>query len=279
MSFPPSLSSRLSSSGSASMRKDYFDRASGAPGPIAIPAIPGNPLTLSPITPQGLGGSYSSGLPTLKRPRSERPDDLEFSESEDSRVVSSGVPAALQKQATDEGGQSEEKEEDKASTGRALKQSKRAAQNRAAQQAFRRRKEDRIKELEEKERQLTAYETRERELLHREETLFKREAAFRNIGGFNTPPLPQLDRYHSFPQTAESLRAPQSSHESRSTSESLSRTEDQHAITKLKNDLAVAQAEIASLSLRLATKDELCDGLRRSLGGWRLSHFCMTLML
>ncbi|KAL7007494.1 hypothetical protein EMMF5_002958 [Cystobasidiomycetes sp. EMM_F5] len=66
--------------------------------------------------------------------------------------------------------------EEKGGNGRYLKQTKRAAQNRTAQQAFRKRKEERTKELEDKEKLLTQYQEKEQELVRREQDLLEREA-------------------------------------------------------------------------------------------------------
>lgn len=67
---------------------------------------------------------------------------------------------------------------DNGASGRVLKNSKRAAQNRAAQQAFRKRKEERIRELEDKERQLQSLQGRADELRRREQELVEREQLF-----------------------------------------------------------------------------------------------------
>ncbi|KAK9900229.1 hypothetical protein P389DRAFT_177059 [Cystobasidium minutum MCA 4210] len=67
-------------------------------------------------------------------------------------------------------------EDEKGANGRTLKQTKRAAQNRAAQQAFRKRKEERIRELEEKEKVLNSLVARENEIMRRERMLNEREA-------------------------------------------------------------------------------------------------------
>jgi len=64
------------------------------------------------------------------------------------------------------------------SSGRALKNTKRAAQNRAAQQAFRKRKEERIKELEEKEKELQLLRSRSEDLRRKEQDLIEREQLF-----------------------------------------------------------------------------------------------------
>lgn len=64
---------------------------------------------------------------------------------------------------------------EKGGNGRYLKQSKRAAQNRAAQQAFRKRKEERVRELEDKEKLLDSYIERDLELARRERGLAERE--------------------------------------------------------------------------------------------------------
>lgn len=65
--------------------------------------------------------------------------------------------------------------DEKGANGRTLKQTKRAAQNRAAQQAFRKRKEERIRELEEKEKVLSSLVARENEIVRREKMLAERE--------------------------------------------------------------------------------------------------------
>lgn len=72
--------------------------------------------------------------------------------------------------------------DEKGANGRTLKQTKRAAQNRAAQQAFRKRKEERIRELEEKEKVLQSLVARENEIMRRERILAERERSLPYVG-------------------------------------------------------------------------------------------------
>lgn len=85
--------------------------------------------------------------------------------------------------------------DEKGANGRTLKQTKRAAQNRAAQQAFRKRKEERIRELEEKEKVLNSLVARENEIVRREKILAERERLASNSNSnnatFSSSGLPQ----------------------------------------------------------------------------------------
>lgn len=93
--------------------------------------------------------------------------------------------------------------EEKGGNGRGLKQTKRAAQNRAAQQAFRKRKDERAKELEDKEKLLAKYISREEELLRREKEVVDAErklginvndssASTSALGESNQEPQPEV---------------------------------------------------------------------------------------
>lgn len=116
---------------------------------------------LFPTAPQSSSGSKKRSFP----------DDLEPS------LAGSASGPARPSSGAEGSGERETSEgaEEKGGNGRYLKQTKRAAQNRAAQQAFRKRKEERVRELEDKEKLLEGYIDRELELVRRERDLRERE--------------------------------------------------------------------------------------------------------
>lgn len=158
--------------------------------------------------------------------------------------------------------------DEKGANGRTLKQTKRAAQNRAAQQAFRKRKEERIRELEEKERVLNALVARENEIVRREKLLAERERsshANQNNGLSTSPSLPQGPATSS---TSASASTSATNDWDRAFASAPVASPIQHIAERLEasnraND--ILRKELEHLKDQLEDKGALVDSLRRSL--------------
>lgn len=169
----------------------------------------------------------------------------------------------------------------KGANGRTLKQTKRAAQNRAAQQAFRKRKEERIKELEEKEKILNNLVARETELVKKERILAERENAFIRNSQHGNPAI-AAQGATSGPSSSQQAGGEASSSSSASMSTATTATNDwdrafasapvassiQHVAERLEASNRANEAlrsEIEQLKDRLMDKSNLIESLRRSL--------------
>lgn len=171
----------------------------------------------------------------------------------------------------------------KGANGRTLKQTKRAAQNRAAQQAFRKRKEERIKELEEKEKILNNLVARENELIKKERILAEKENAFmRNkqhgIATTATAPTPggpsgpssssQHSAGDASSATSASTAATATNDWDRAFASAPVASPIQHIAERLEASNRANEAlraEIEQLKDRLMDKSNLIESLRRSL--------------
>ena len=180
-------------------------------------------------------GSPSYDIPTSASAGSKRPY-IEEIDSRDKHEDGEGEEGDLSPGGDEKGG-----------NGRLLKQTKRAAQNRAAQQAFRKRKEERIKELEEKESLLNQLAQKEKELDGREACVSRREKllAAATAGAAQGPmaTVPTEIDLHLPPESIFNC-----------------------APSQMEKDFQTIRLELIGTKQILSEKVALIDSLRRSLG-------------
>lgn len=158
--------------------------------------------------------------------------------------------------------------DEKGANGRTLKQTKRAAQNRAAQQAFRKRKEERIRELEEKEKVLHALVARENEIIRKEKILAERERAVAAAQNGPSSLHPEDRRGDSSHQQHPPSSSSATNDWDRAFANAPVASPLQHIAERLEASNRaneVLRAEIEQLKDRLSDKANLIDSLRRSL--------------
>jgi hypothetical protein len=220
---------------------------------------------VSPATPSGLQLPLLSG--SLKRPRSERPEEeADFSDDNGDYTTTSGNKQQQQSQqpSQQQSNEPSDQDDEKGGNGRLLKQTKRAAQNRAAQQAFRKRKEERIKELEDKEKQLAGCLQREKEVARREKEVYEREQRLiameqhaNHVAGSSSFQLLPNSNGHlpttASPEDSKAFHLSSVAPDPRS----------------LADELQAARAEIAELQRLLAQKDATCASLNGTIGELR----------
>ena len=210
---------------------------------IAIPS----PSSTQPITQSPNSEQSTPSVAGFKRSHTEQTDLSDRNEESEGGEEREGSPGG--------GG------EEKGGNGRFLKQTKRAAQNRAAQQAFRKRKEERIRILEEKEIMLSQMSSRERELDRREAAILERERASvderrQNETGSIASEIP---RSHVFgPPASEALQT-QNVTNPPNTDPTISNYQLQQTLESLRQDLR-------GCTKILTEKNALINSLRRSLG-------------
>lgn len=152
-------------------------------------------------------------------------------------------------------------DDQKGANGRTLKQTKRAAQNRAAQQAFRKRKEERIKELEDKEKVLNALVARENEIIRKEKVLAEREQALARNGA-------SIHGHEGRPEATVSASTPATNDWDRAFANAPVASPLQHIAERLEASNRTVEAlrtENEQLKDRLTDKTNLIESLRRSL--------------